>query len=211
MKTKFTLLTITALTIAVISKAQINKGASALGGNIHFTASTSNGDNDFKETSTDILVSPSFMKFYSINHAIGIKLNFGYIKNSYFEQKVNSYGAGIFLRQYKSLGKNFYVFVQEALNFDYSKTLVKTDSSNFIHVNNKTYQVSFTVNPGLAYDLGKNFQLELILFNDLLSASYSHTDAKATGIKNDNFSIGSNLDLAQITSLNLGAKIFFSR
>jgi hypothetical protein len=91
------------------------------------------------------------------------------------------------------------------------ETLVKTDSSNFIHVNNKTYQVSFTVSPGLAYDLGKNFQLEIILLNNLLSATYSHTDAKATGVKNDNFSIGSNLDFAQISSLNLGAKIFFGR
>jgi hypothetical protein len=211
MKTKSTLLLCLVLIIAVISKAQINKGASALGGNIHFATGSSKDDNGFKKNSTDISVSPSFMKFYSQNHAFGVNLNFGYLKNTYFGQKVNSYGAGVFLRQYKSLGKNFYVFAQEALNFDYSKTLYKVDSTNFVQVDNRTYQASFTVNPGIACDLCKNFQLELLFLNDLLSVDYSYTDARSTGIKNNNFSIGSNLDISQISSLNIGAKIFFGR
>jgi hypothetical protein len=211
MKTKSTLLLCLILMIAVISKAQINKGASALGGNIHFATGSSKGDNGFKENSTDVLISPSFMMFHSQNHAIGINLNFGYLKNSYFGQKVNSYGAGVFLRQYKNLGKNFYVFAQEALNFDYSKNLYKVDSSNFIQVDNRTYQASFTVNPGISYDLSKKFQLELIFLNDLLSIEYLYTDARATSIKNHNFSIGSNLDISEISTLNIGAKIFFGR
>ena len=40
MNTKFTLLFLTALTIAVVSNAQINKGSTALGGNLSFSTTT---------------------------------------------------------------------------------------------------------------------------------------------------------------------------
>ena len=212
MNTKFTLLFLAALTIAVISDAQINKGNTALGGNLSFSTSTSKNDGGFKETNTNLLLSPSLMLIYNNNRAVGFSLSYNHFKYSFADQKTNGYGAGVFLRQYKPLGKGFYIFAQEALNFNYSKGGSVTDS--LTAVNNKIYEAGFTVNPGLAYDLSKKFQLELLFFNNLLSIDYSHhdlTQLNSSTIKSDNFSIGANLDGSQLTTLNIGAKIFFGR
>ena len=203
------LLTIAVLLIASTSHAQINKGVNALGGNLSFgTSSIKNGNNSF--TNTSLLISPSFMTAYKNNRAVGFNLSYQYSKSNYANQKTNGYGTGVFLRQYKPLGKGFYVFAQEALNFQYSK--ISPDTTNFI--NSKTISIAFTANPGIAYDLSKKVQLELLLFNNFLSAEYSYlssTSIASSTIKSNNFHIGANLDGSQLTSLNIGAKIFFGR
>ena len=212
MNIKFTLLFLTALTIAVASNAQINKGSTALGGNINFSTNTSKSDNGFKITTTSFLISPSLMTVYNNNQAVGFSLSYNHLNYNLGDQKTNGYGAGIFLRQYKPLGKSFYLFAQESLDFNYSKGGSFTDSLS--SVENKTYGVNFTVNPGLAYDLSKKFQLELLFFNDLLSVDYSHNDLvqlNSSTIKSDNFNISANLNASQLTALNIGAKIFFGR
>jgi hypothetical protein len=211
MNTKFTLSFLAALTIAVVSNAQINKGSIALGGNINFNSERSKYDNGFKETTISFLISPSLMISYNNNKAMGFSLTYNHARYSVLDQKSNTYGAGVFLRQYKPLGKGFYIFAQEALNFMYSKSNSLNDT---VLVENKTSSVMLTANPGLAYDLSKKVQLELLLFNNFLSAGYSHHTLKGTNlstIKSDDFSIGANLDASQLTSLNIGAKIFFGR
>ncbi len=206
------LLTIAILLIASTSHAQINKGGTALGGNINFGTSTSKSDNNSKRTVTSFAISPSLMIIYNNNRAVGFNLNYDYTKYNYFDKSANGYGAGIFLRQYKPLGKGFYVFAQEALNFNYRKSLGIADSA--IIYNSKSFDAILTVNPGLAFDLSKRVQLELLFFNNLLAIEYTHfnySQPNLSSIKTDNFSIGANLDGSQLTSLNIGAKIFFGR
>lgn len=207
------LLTIAVLLIATTSQAQINKGNTALGGNLNFSTDKSNYDNGAKVTNTSFLISPSLMISYNNNKAVGFSLMYNHSRYSVLDQKNNGYGAGAFLRQYKPLGKGFYVFAQEALVFTYNKSNSLNDSIVRL-VQNKSYMVAFTVNPGLAYDVSKKFQLELLFFNNLLSAAYSHHILSGTNlstIKSDDFSISANLDASQLTSLNIGAKIFFGR
>ncbi|MEP6683401.1 MAG: hypothetical protein ABJA35_09075 [Parafilimonas sp.] len=213
MKSTSTLLIVTILTIAASAvHAQISKGVNALGGNLSFNTGTSKSSTGLKQTGTNFSISPSFMTAYENNRAVGFNVNYGYSKNSFGYQKTNTYGAGIFLRQYKSLGKGFYIFAQEALAFDYSKNT--TEFSDSLNVpNNKQLYIGVSVNPVLAYDVSKHFQLELLFFNNLIGASYTYgtnTSISST-IKTDNFSLGANLDASQLTSLNIGAKIFFDR
>ena len=52
MNTKFTLLFLAAFTIAVVSNAQINKGSTALGGNLSFNGNSSINMVMQKRTST---------------------------------------------------------------------------------------------------------------------------------------------------------------
>ena len=100
------LLTIAVLLIASTSHAQINKGVNALGGNLSFgTSSIKNGNNSF--TNTSLLISPSFMTAYKNNRAVGFNLSYQYSKSNNANQETNGYGAGVFLRQYKPLGKVF--------------------------------------------------------------------------------------------------------
>ncbi len=69
----------------------------------------------------------------------------------------------------------------------------------------------------MAYDLSKRFQLEILFFNDLLSASYNHSklishyNGSDLIRKYSSFSAGANFTGSQLTSLNIGAKIFFGR
>jgi hypothetical protein len=206
------LLTIAILLIASTSHAQINKGATVLGGNINFSTQTSKTENDSKRTLTSFAISPSLMIIYNNNRAFGFNINYEYSKYSYFDKPANGYGAGVFLRQYKPLGKGFYVFAQEALNFNYRKSLGIVDSA--ILYNSKGYEAILAVNPGLAFDLNKRIQLELLFFNNLLAIDYTrykYDQPNASDVKIDNFSIGANLDGSQLTSLNIGAKIFFGR
>jgi len=207
------LLTIAILLIATTSHAQINKGSFALGGNLSFSTLTSKSES-FKQHQTSVWVSPSLITFYKNNQGLGFNLSYSHL-DSDPSGTSNSYGAGVFLRQYKTLGKGFYIFAQEALGYNYSKgSIDSTTSTSF--VNSTSHELSISVNPGIAYDLSKRFQLELLFFNNFLSASYEHSKLEmqpngANAIKLDAFSLGANLTASQLTSLNIGAKIFFGR
>jgi hypothetical protein len=214
MNTKFTLF-ISALTITVVSHAQINKGSTALGGNLSFNTSSVTSPQN-KYTNTSVTIAPAFISIYKNNRAFGFALRYTHEETSYFQLKTNSYGAGAFLRQYKFLGKGFYVFAQEALNFDANEFKTVLSSDVIIIADSKEKSINITANPGLAFDVSKKFQLELIFFNNLLSAGYSHTTSKPDNISDpinteNSFFLNTNLDFSQISSLNIGAKIFFGR
>lgn len=169
MKSTSTLLILTVFTIATSTlHAQIKKGSTALGGNISFYTATSEQNSVNHRTST-FYIAPSLTSFYKENHGVGFDVYYTH-SHSDSNSTYNGYGAGIFLRQYKALAKNFYIFAQEELSYSYSQ-------GNFLPVNNgKITQnsASIEVNPGLAYDLDKRIQFELLFFNDLLSINYSH-------------------------------------
>jgi len=64
----------------------------------------------------------------------------------------------------------------------------------------------------LAYDLNKKIQFELLFFNDLLSASYfNSTNTSSSTVKTSQFNFGANTTITDLTTLNVGAKIFFGR
>ncbi len=209
------LLTITILLITTTSYAQINKGSTALGGNLSFTTTTIDYYSTGKQKQSDIIIAPSLMIVNKDNRAMGFNLYYSHL-NAVPAGKSNTYGAGVFLRQYKLLGKGFYAFVHEALSYNYGKGSVDS-SMNYSFVNNISNDINLTINPGIAYDLSKRFQLELLFFNDLLSASYHHskliTHYNGSDIiqKYSSFSAGANLTVSQLASLNIGAKIFFGR
>src|SRR5436305_9091315 len=91
MKTTFTLLIISALTIVTTSlHAQISKGSIALGGNLSFSTNNQKIESE-KQNETNILVSPSLLSFYKDNKAAGFNLDYVYSK--YPLSKQNGYGA----------------------------------------------------------------------------------------------------------------------
>jgi hypothetical protein len=104
--------------------------------------------------------------------------------------------------------------VQEGLDYSYysAKILPNEESKNTQN------SISISVNPGLAYDLSKRIQFELLFLNDLLSASYvsskspSVSNGNPSTYKSNQFSFGANdPGITNLTSLNIGAKIFFGR
>lgn len=216
MQTKFTLVLAALLCAAVTTKAQVSKGNTILGGNFSFT-NTHYGSGS-NVNATYFSIAPSVGKVYKDNKVAGITLRYQYNGNQIPELRTSSYGAGIFLRQYKSLGKGFYIFLQESLNanFDRYKYYTSFDTTSVIR-DNKNLNLSIAINPGLAYDLSKRIQLELLFLNNLISAGYTHTTESYEIGNNDikskqtSFYASSNNDITQFTAINVGVKIFFGR
>ena len=180
--------------ITFYSQAQVSKGTILLGGNVGFSSQkTENppGSTPDESKNTYISLSPSIGKAIKDNLVAGINLNYAYSKTTETtsgvksDQKTNSYGLGVFLREYIPLGKGFSVFTQETLGGFYSKT-----TSDGLQLSTAT-SVALGFYPGIAYNITKQVQLETG-FTDLFSIGYSHS-TNTGGSKTNGFSAGANL------------------
>jgi hypothetical protein len=174
------------LLFAIFSQAQIKQGQVLLGGNIGFLKQTSSpisSANDGQTNQTNILLNPSFGKAIKENLVLGFDLDYSHAKmeSEYapgpppqnFIMKSDTYGAGIFLRRYKSLGNGFYLFMQGRLGGDYT-----TQNNDYISVNStiielKRYNFSLGFFPGISYAISKKVQLETG-FQNLVYAQYDN-------------------------------------
>lgn len=190
--------------------AQLSKGSSLVGGNISFnTQKTENSNNTDVEKSTGFALTPSYGKVVKQNLVIGGDLSYGYTnkntKHAFLgnsDEKNSSYGIGVFMRNYRHLGRSgFYLFLQSRLGAD-----VSTGKNIYYHPNSnpdyKTNAFAIRLNfyPGISYAVTQRFLLETGL-NNLFYAGYSsakqtYADNNTT-IKNSGFdagaSVGSNL------------------
>lgn len=220
------LLLLAIVSTALSASAQISKGSSFLGGTLNFSTQketseqpTSTGETtSIEEKKSTFLISPSIGFAYKENRVWGLSLSYNRVKNEYADNKPsveNYYGAGAFLRQYKPLGKGFYLFAEESLGFSYGKNDYTSDNNNSSSY--KLFSTALSFAPGFAYDVSKKFQLELIM-NNLLYAKYNHSDAKTSiadvprRTQTSNFSVGSNLNgLLESNSISIGGRFVFGR
>ena len=210
---KYLLFTASIVLITLSASAQISKGSSYLGGSLGFSTAKrtvdSPGSSSESNKSTSVAVSPAIGFAYKENHVWGLYLSYGH-SSSGSGSKQDSYGLGGFLRQYKPLGKSFYLFAQESVLLGYGKT-------NYDLA--KMYSGSLSFAPGFAYDVSKKFQLELSL-NNLFYSNYNHTKTTRPAIgttpeevtKQSDFNIGSSLsNLAEVGNITIGARFVFGR
>lgn len=204
-----------ACTVITVS-AQISKGSSYLGGGINYTTNnnkTTNSISQSESKSNSLNIYPSIGFAYKENHVWGLFLSYGHNESSPTQLKGNSYGLGAFLRQYKPIGKGFYIFAQEALGGTYSSS----DQWSGMLTNTKAISVNLGISPGFACDVSKKFQLEVSL-NNLAYAGYSHSTTKPKDVASDykattsSFNIGSSLSsIANVGALTIGARYLFGR
>lgn len=212
MHPKFTLVLATTLAFATASQAQISKGSTILGGNVSFNHTSSSGSN-----TNNLSISPNFGKVYSDNKVAGISLRYAF-RGASVDKSLNthSFGGGFYLAQYKPIGKNFYMFIRESLNINFDREKHPLYNGQPYVQDIKTVSAGITINPGVAYDFSKKVQFELMFLNDLISAGYQTskiTDKLPTGdvsSTQNSFYAGANT-LSNLTSLNVGVKIFFGR
>jgi len=107
------------LTVCSID-AQIKKGATLLGGQLGFSSTTT----DYPSTpgpstkNSSFSISPAFGKAVQENLVIGADVDFEHSKfnnQNIDEHKSTVYGIGVFVRQYKELGKGFYLLARPGL------------------------------------------------------------------------------------------------
>lgn len=219
MKKIFPLLALATIAFTLSSNAQIEKGTVLLGGNLSLSSISYKSDNGNKSSYTSFSIMPSFAKAYAVNKVFGVSLGYAnYVNyNAATDPKPASYTVAGFLRQYKPLGKGFYVFAQEGLSVNYAtfKTNVYDVNGNYNYQqDNKLFNTYLSFNPGFAFDLSKKVQLELQTAN-LVSLGYSNQkiDASAQDQVSHvrNFYLNSNFDLSNLSSVNVGVRILLGR
>lgn len=170
-------LSIPLLIVGFFSQAQIKEGAILLGGNFSVSTNSDKPDGADKPLkSTTLSFSPSFARAIRDNLVLGFDLQFSYAKTPYLFQmnQTNGYGAGFFLRNYKTLGAGFSVFGQTRVGVSYQDN--QTDYSGgttWERQDQRNLGASLSFTPGIAYALSRRWQLEANLPN-LVSLSYSH-------------------------------------
>ena len=87
-------------------------------------------------------------------------------------QRFRSYSAGLFLRKYKLLSKNFYLFGEGGLMYYHNSYNYASQNNNGSEYDSKSNAVNLYISPGIAYNLTRCIQLEAGLQN-LLSIGYS--------------------------------------
>jgi len=103
------------------------------------------------------------------------------------------------------LGKGFYVFANEGLNYSYYNYERYGEKQ-------KNSSIALSLNPGLAYDLTHKMQLEM-LFPDLVSLSYNvaKDDQPNYKWKQSNFNINSFLNGSALSNISIGFRFYLTR
>ena len=146
--------------LAFICNAQINKGTILLGGDINFTAQSveQNGISGIAKN-TYLAFSPVLAKAIKQNTFLGGSLSFSSgrsvnLNNDKLES--NGYGAGVFMRKYKLVLKNFYAFLEVKLNTTWGKSEAVATGESY----QKSFSTSLNLTPGVSIAVSKKIYLE---------------------------------------------------
>jgi outer membrane autotransporter protein len=167
------------ISLATISHAQIKKGAVLLGGSIGVYNNTTTTEATESEINS-IILHPSIGVAIRDNWVVGLQagLSRNWMKKENVQQhKSNFFSTGLYVRNYLSLGKSFYLYGQSDLSFLQSKynLTISTDETRRSDMKG----VSFTLTPGLTYAVNKRFHLEAFL-NQLIAMNYTNTEMEHT-------------------------------
>lgn len=189
--------------------AQIKKGATLLGGQLGFSSTTI----DYPSTpgpstkNSSFSVSPAFGKAVQENLVIGADVNFEYVKfdNQNIDvHKTTVYGLGVFIRQYKELGKGFYLFGQARIGGNYMR--FDQSAPQIPSTVQKSYNVQLSFYPGIAYSATRKLQLEAGL-NNMVAIQYNHSSNLTT--KSNAFSLNTSLNSA-MAGFTIGFRVLLN-
>lgn len=214
---KITFPTLIFLCCSSFVNAQIKEGSILVGGQIYYSharAKTSNSDPSQKQDYG--IIDLSVGKAIKENTVLGIHLEFApgmsnqiYNGSVVYKTKSTGYGAGIFYRQYKTLAKDFYFFIEGGADFFYSEQNTKdTTGTKIQKVNNSTAQIYLA--PGISYKVLKNLHLEVSI-PQLFSLQYakSKTSYMTVQSSQDNLTFASNLNASTLNNLSVGFRLIF--
>jgi hypothetical protein len=154
--------------------AQIKKGSVFLGGSFGITTQKieiANSTNIQKNQAFNI--NPSAGIAFRQNTILGLGLLYTRSLNKVeptLKQETKSYGISAFIRKYKMLGNNFYIFGDGSISYNKGETEIKTNPNGSQQQNTKTAGLAFY--PGIAFAVNRRFHLEAGLSN-LVYFNYS--------------------------------------
>ncbi|THU37211.1 porin family protein [Niastella caeni] len=180
MKQKFLLSLLFVCMFIVSSKAQINKNAIWLGGNIGFSQIKNNYEQQDENKTNSLSLRPAVGLAVKENLVAGVSLiyskgktdNYGYTGATL---KENSYGGGLFVRQYIPVVSRLYFFgeAEAAYTVYRSKEIPKNNPVT----ETKGWFATLGLSPGISFGVNKRVQLESGL-NNLFQLQYGKTKRK---------------------------------
>lgn len=215
MNRKFLLLFVFAIAAGHLLQAQVKKGTILLGGDLIFSNMQQELDNNtYKTSSKGLTVWPTVGKAIKDNLIVGVFALYNHSRNKTnqgFNNEVNYFGAGVFVRQYLPVIDRLYLFGQCHLWPSYN--YVQNDHmSGHNHV--RSWGVSLGVFPGLSFAVNKKLHLESG-FMGVFDAGFTHfktenLSASVTEITRSNsFRMGVNLNNG--TAFRLGVRYLISK
>ena len=163
---------------ASYAQKNIPKGSLLLGGDLSFSSNTYK-DNSSNNKASGFSISPSVGVALKDNLFGGIGLSYGYAKNAlyyaspYYDSiNVHSYGANLYVRKYKPLKNNFYIFLQGGLGVSASNRALNNNSTR--DYSQKDLSVNLGISPGLSYAINSKLQIETG-FNNIFGIGYSES------------------------------------
>lgn len=214
MKKKLFFPTVFFVAFSFAAHAQLTTGKILAGGNLGVSSVTTNGETGGNTKSGYYNISPSFGFVYKTNRVIGFDVSYSHQTGA---NEGKSYGAAVYLRQYKPLGRILYVFAQERLAYSYLKSqqVIMFDPS-FLTRTDRSNSVGLSLAPGFACDVTPHLQLELLL-NSLVNLGYSNTKrtysntAYYQNSTDKQFALSSSFDLSQLSSINIGVRFLIGK
>jgi hypothetical protein len=210
MKSKLTMLCILLCALsAVNAQKNIPKGSMLLGGNIYFHSDTYKDDATNNKSSGFGIAAAAGLAVKD-NLFVGAGVNYSHAKYPYSSvssadsTRANYYGASIFVRKYKPLKSNFYIFLEGSAGATFGKVTLEKDRDRDFY--QKSVSASLGVTPGISYAINSKMQVEMG-FNSILGVNYVsskfHDNYSTQGeVKSSNFNAYTSIN-------NFSSQIFF--
>lgn len=208
MKIKYTLLTVSLLTLASLAQAQIKKGSVLVGGSIQYINNKTESEISSGKLKTKTFeIGPAVGIAIEDNLVLGLDLQYSNSKNN--DSETNGYAGNLFLRKYWNINTKFYAFAHASAGYGSIKGESITQPGSTYASKSKGWNVSATLIPGIAYSASSKVMLEAT-FLPLFNINYNNTDID-TRFDNNNitkyeyksFNVSSSLTNAQRFSLGV--------
>lgn len=197
-------------------KAQIKQGSILVGGAVYYTNThTKNSNGEMSQKENTGFIDLSVGKAIKENSVVGIHLEFSpAVSNSFndgnivYKTKTTGYGAGVFYRKYKTLGKDFYFFLEAGADYLYGEQKTKDASGNKLQ--NNTYSLAnLSLSPGISYKVFKNLDLEVSI-PQLIALQYQVNKTNGvTQTSQNQFNFKTNLNASTLNNLSVGFRLIF--
>lgn len=203
------------LLTAIVTNAQILKGAKLVGGQVNFRRTESQDPQNGSINSYGV-IGLSIGKAYKDNNVWGVNLSYSnsitrYPNLSSANYKITKpgYSMGLFTRNYKKLGGQLYLFTQPELSASFYNEMDKTNNSSSSRLRSRHFDLDLT--PGLAYSVTPKIQVELSI-PGIAGIGYSYSETKnsinSPVIKSSSFGFNSNLsNLTNLGALGVGFRM----
>lgn len=203
------------LLTAIVTNAQILKGARLVGGQVNFRRTESQDPQNGSTNSYGVL-GLSIGKAYKENKVWGVNLSYSnsitrFANPSASNYKVTKpgYSIGVFTRTYKKLGGQLYLFTQPELSASLYNEIDRTNNSSTARLRSRNIDLGLT--PGLAFAVTPRIQLELSI-PTIAGVGYGYSETKnsinGSVIKSSSFSFNSNLsNLTSLGALSVGFRV----